>query len=415
MALGAQMRRLGKHSAVYGLGGIVSRVIAVFLLPVYTRYLEPDDFGAVGLLVALSAVLVTILRAGISSAFFRFTFDSEDPARRLLVLRTSFWFTITSATIGLALGSLFASPIAGALGLDDPWLVRAAFVGIWAQMNFEQLTAVFRVEERSTLFVLASLANIAVTVLATVLLIVVWDQGALGLIVGNFTGTLTVYLALLFYRREQLGLSFSRELLREMNRFGVPLVPASLALIAMNLGDRFFLNHFSGIEEVGRYEIGVRIASAMVLLLTAFRTAWPAFAYSISDDGEAKRTYAYVLTYLVALASWLALALGLLSPWLVRVLATPAYYEGGRVVALLAFGVVAYAAYIVMAIGVGRAKRTQFNWVIAGVGALVSVALNLLLVPEHGMIGSAVATRRHWYGVGKTRCAYHVIARNIAE
>jgi O-antigen/teichoic acid export membrane protein len=391
MTLGAEMRRLGKHSAVYGLGGIVSRLIAVFLLPVYTRYLDPHDFGAVGVLVALSAVLVTILRAGISSAFFRFWFDSQDSARRLLVLRTSFWFTMASATAGLAAGWLLASPIADALGLDDPWLVRAAFVGIWAQMNYEQLTAVFRVEERSGLFVLASLANIAVTVLASVILIVGYDQGALGLIVGNFTGTLTVYLVLLGYRRAQLGRSFSRELLREMNHFGVPLVPAALALIAMNLGDRFFLVHFAGIEEVGRYEIGVRIASAMVLLITAFRTAWPAFAYSIDDESEAKRTYAYVLTYLVALASWLALALGVLSPWLVRVLATPAYYEGGRVVALLAFAGVAYAAYIVMAIGVGRAKRTQFNWVIAGVGALVSIVLNLALVPEYGMIGSAIA------------------------
>ena len=366
-------------------------MIAVFLLPVYTRFLEPDDFGAVGVLIALSAVLVTILRAGISSAFFRFTFDSTDPARRLLVLRTSFWFTMASATAGLTAGVLLASPIADALGLDDPNLVRAAFVGIWAQMNYEQLTAVFRIEERSGLFVLASLANIAVTVGASLLLIVVWDQGALGLIVGNFTGTLAVYLVLLGYRRAQLGFQFSRALLREMNRFGVPLVPASLALIAMSLGDRFFLVHFAGIEEVGRYEIGVRIASAMVLLITAFRTAWPAFAYSIEEEAEAKRTYAYVLTYLVALASWLALALGLLSPWLVRLLATPDFYAGARVVALLAFGGVAYAAYIVMAIGVGRAKRTQFNWVIAGGAALISIGLNLLLVPEYGMMGSAIA------------------------
>ena len=103
------MKRLGRHSAVYGLGGIVSRVIAVFLLPVYTRYLDPDDFGAVGVLLALSAVLVTILRAGISSAFFRFTFDSNDPERRLLVLRTSFWFTMASATLGLTAGWLLPS------------------------------------------------------------------------------------------------------------------------------------------------------------------------------------------------------------------------------------------------------------------------------------------------------------------
>jgi O-antigen/teichoic acid export membrane protein len=406
MTLGAQMRRLGKHSAIYGLGGIVSRVIAVFLLPLYTRYLEPSDFGAVGLLVGLSAVLVTILRAGISSAFFRFYFDAEDEAGRLLVLRTSFWFTMASATAGLIAGVLLAGQIAELLTLDDANLVRAAFVGVWAQMNYEQLTALFRVEERSGLFVLASLANIAVTIGTTLVLVVGYDQGALGVLVGNFTGTLVVYLALLGYRRAQLGVQLSRPLLREMNRFGVPLVPAALALIALNFGDRFFLNELVGTDEVGRYELGARIASAMVLLITAFRTAWPAFAYSISEEAEAKRTYAYVLTYLVALASWLALALGLLSPWLVRLLATPDYYEGGRVVALLAFGGVAYAGYIVMAIGVGRAKRTQFNWAITGAAAALSVLLNLLLVPRYELIGSGIAAAAAYTAMFLGMCWY---------
>ena len=192
--------------------------------------------------------------------------------------------------------------------------------------------------------------------------------------------------------RAQLGLQFSRPLLREMNRFGIPLVPAALALIVVNFSDRFFLVHLASLAEVGLYEIGVRIASAMVLLLTAFRMAWPAFAYSIEDDEEAKRTYAFVLTYLVVIASWLALGLGLLAPWLVRLLTQPDFYEGERVVAPLAFGGVAYAAYIVMAIGVGRAKRTQFNWVITGVAAAVNIGLNLLLIPPYGIMGAAVAT-----------------------
>jgi O-antigen/teichoic acid export membrane protein len=391
-SLAAQMKRLARHSAAYGLGGIVSRVLAVFLLPLYTRFLDTDDLGAVGLIVALSAVLVTILRLGISSAFFRFYFDSPEPAQRRLVVRTSFWFTMASATLGLAAGVLLAEPIADLLGLDDANLVRAGFVGIWAQMNYEQLTSLFRAEERSTAFVLASLANIAVTIGATIVLVVVWEQGALGVIVGNFTGTLAIYLALLAVHREQLGLQFSRPLLREMNRFGIPLVPAALALIVVNFSDRFFLVHLASLDEVGLYEIGVRIASAMVLLLTAFRMAWPAFAYSIQDDAEAKRTYAFVLTYLVVVASWLALALGLLAPWLVRLLTQPEFYEGERVVAPLAFGGMAYAAYIVMAIGVGRAKRTQFNWVITGFAAVVNVALNLILIPPYGIMGAAVAT-----------------------
>ena len=392
MSLALQLRRLGRHSAIYGLGGLVSRVLAVFLLPLYTRYLDRDDIGAVGLVVALSAVAVTILRLGISSAFFRFYFDSADPAARRLVVRTCFWFTLGMGVIGLALGVALAGPTASALGLSDPNLVRAGAVGLLAQMVYEQQTALFRAEERSTAFVLASLANIAITIGATVLLVVAWGQGALGVIVGNFTGTLVVTAALLLVNREQLGLQLSRPLLREMNRFGMPLVPAALALIAVNFGDRFFLVHLSGLDEVGLYEIGVRIASAMVLLLTAFRTAWPAFAYSIADDAEAKRTYAYVLTYLVVVSSWVALGLGLLSPWLVRLLTTEDFYAGSRVVAPLAFGTVAYAAYIVMAIGVGRAKRTQLNWAITGAAALLNVALNLILIPPYGMMGAAIAT-----------------------
>ena len=392
MALGAQMRRLGRHSAIYGLGGIVSRVLAVFLLPLYTRYLDTEDFGAVGLVVAMSAVLVTILRLGISSAFFRFYFDTKDPEQRRLVVLTSFWFTMASATAGLAAGLLLAAPVADLLGLGDADLVRAGFLGIWAQMNYEQLTALFRVEERSTAFVVASLVNIAITIAITVVLVVGFEQGALGVLLGNVAGTLVVYLGVLAVHREQLGLQFSRPLLREMNRFGVPLVPAALALIMVNFSDRFFLVHLADLDEVGLYEIGVRIASAMVLLLTAFRTAWPAFAYSIDDDAEAKRTYAFVLTYLVVVASWLALALGLLAPWLVRLLATEEFYEGARVVAPLAFGGMLYAAYIVMAIGVGRAKRTKFNWAITGLAAVVNVVLNLLLIPPYGMIGAAIAT-----------------------
>ena len=88
-------------------------------------------------------------------------------------------------------------------------------------------------------------------------------------------------------------------------RFGMPLVPSGLALWAINFVDRLFLNTISGAAETGLYSIGVRISSVIVFLFTAFRTAWPAFAYSIEDDREARRTYGFVLTYLLLLCCWL--------------------------------------------------------------------------------------------------------------
>jgi O-antigen/teichoic acid export membrane protein len=392
--LASQLKRLARHSAIYGLGGLISRILAVFLLPLYTAYLEPRDLGKVGVLLALNAVLVTVLRGGVQSAFFRFYFDAEDAAAKLRVVRTSFWFTMTMATVGLVGGWLLAPWIAEALSLgDDVWLVRAQFVGLWAQMNYEQLTALFRVEEKSVQFLYASLANIAITIGATIVLVVALDEGALGVIAGNFTGTLCVYLALLAYRREQLGLEFDRGLFHAMERFGLPLVPSALALIALNFSDRFFIAHLSTLSEVGQYELGVRIASAMVLLLTAFRTAWPAFAYSIRDEDAAKRTYGFVLTYLVTAACWIATALGLLAPWIVRLLApsNADFWPGERVVAPLAFASALFAGYIVVSIGVGRARRTGFNWVIAGTAALVDIGMNVALVPRYGMEGAAAA------------------------
>ena len=392
-ALGGQLKRLGKHSVIYGLGGLVSRILAVFLLPLYTRYLSPSDYGKVETLIAFTIVVGIVLRMGITSALFRFYFDSPDPAARRLVLRTSFWFTMTMATLGMLVGVALSPEISQVLfGTSDDWgLVAASMVNLWVNMNYEQLTSVFRLEERSTSFVAASLANVLLTVAITVVLVVPLDQGPLGVIVGNFAGTLLVYLALVGGRREQWGLQFDRALFRRMNHFGMPLMPTALFLWATNFSSRLFLVKLTNTTEVGLYSVGVRIASAMVLLLTAFRLAWPAFAYSIDDDDAARRTYAYVLTYLVVVTTWVATGLALLSPWIVEWLAAPAFASASRVVGPLAFAAVAFGGYIVVAIGVGRARRTQFNWVITGFGAAVNVGLNLLLIPPYGMMGAAVA------------------------
>ena len=392
--LGGQLRRLGKHSVIYGLGGLVSRILAVILLPLYTRYLTPSDYGKVETLIALTTVLGILLAMGITSAFFRYYFDSQDREHRLLVIRTSFWFVMGMATIGLVLGLALSTEISHFLfgSRSSTELVAASFVGLWAGMNWAQITSLFRVEERSVAYVTATVANILITVGATLVLVVGLEAGPLGVIVGTFTGTLAVYVVLLAYRREQLGLQFDRRLLREMNRFGLPLVPTAVFLWITNFSDRLFLVRLTDTHEVGLYSVGVRIASAMVLLLTAFRTAWPAFAYSIDEEREARRTYAFVLTYLIVASTWVATGLTLLSPWIVQWLTAPAFSSASRVVGPLSFAAVAFGGYIVVAIGVGRARRTQFNWVVTGAAAVVNVVLNLLLIPPYGMMGAAVAT-----------------------
>jgi len=411
MRLGAELRRLGRHSVIYGLGGLVSRILATLLLPLYTHYLPPNAYGRVELVTAATAVLAIVLQMGIASAFFRFYFDAKERAEKLTVIRTSFWFTMAMSTLGLVLGVVFAGPVGHWIGLGhDPGLVRAGAVGLWAQTNYQQLTALFRVEERSVSYSIASVSNVLITVAAMVVFVAVLHWGAIGLVVGNFTGTLCVYAVLLAYRREQLGLEFDRPLFRQMQHFGMPLVPSALALWAINFIDREFVTWYKGNAEVGVYSAALKISTVITFVMIAFRTAWPAFAYSIEDDREARRTYSFVLTYLLAFMSWLALAFGALAPWVVELLTNSRYQRADKGVALLVFAETLYAGYVVLAIGSGRARRTQLNWVVTGAGAAVNIGVNFLLIPRWGMVGAAISQVVSYFVLfaGMTLYAQHV-------
>jgi O-antigen/teichoic acid export membrane protein len=405
-SLVSQLRGLTRDSFIYGIGGLVSRFLAVILLPLYTSYVSAGDYGRIEILMSAMAVAVVVLRGGANFGFIRFYFLDKEPEYRRRLVRTVFWAQMAYSTLALGLCVALAHEIAGWFGVtrsgphlqgSGASLVIATGVLLWANVNYAQITNLFRAERRSVAFSIATLANIAITVPLTVILVVVYKEGPLGIIVGNFSGTLVVYGVLLAYRREQLGLQFDGKLLRAVNHFGFPLIATGLALWVTNFGDRLMLSKLLHgpyrLTEVGQYSLANKISSAMVLLFTAFQIAWPAFAYSIEDDKAAKRAYSFVLTYLMFIAAWAAVGLSLFAPWIVHWLARKHdYWPADTAIPALAFSSVFYAGYTVVTIATGRMRNTQFNWVAASLAAALNFGLNIWLIPAYGMLGAAYAT-----------------------
>jgi O-antigen/teichoic acid export membrane protein len=405
--MSSRLFELSRHSVIYGIGGLVSRFLAVLMLPLYTSYVSVGDYGRIELLMSVMAVAVVVIRGGANFGFIRFYFLEKESEYRRRLIRTVFWAQMAYSTLALILCVVFAPEIARWLNVN--WrpgadlqgsgtsLVVATAVLLWANVNYAQMTNLFRAEQRSVAFSIATLLNIGITVPLTVLLVVVYREGPLGIIAGNLSGTLVMFIALLAYRREQLGLQFDRKLLHSLNRFGVPLMAAALAMWVTNFGDRFMLTkllHGSyALHQLGQYSVAYKISSAMVLLFTAFQVAWPAFAYSIEEEEEAKRAYSYVLTYLMFIAAWAAVGLSLFAPWIVHLLARqPGYWPAAEAVPALAYASVFFAGFIVVTIATGRARQTQFNWVAATAAAVLNFTLNLWLIPAYGMLGAAYAT-----------------------
>lgn len=384
------LRRLATTGAAYTAASIVSKVIAVALLPLYTRYLSPEDYGAAEVLFAAVVAASIVIRFGLIEAILRFYYqEDEDPAQ---VVKGSFAGLFWLSTLGALALLPFAGPLSEAL-LDrsDPSLVRIAIGGLWVLTLWEFMLTLFRLEERARAFFVTTILSVLASIGLTVVLVVGFDEGARGLLLGSYAAGAAFVVGLIALQWRRLSLRIDRDLLRRLFRFGLPTMPAEVSLYLLNFVDRLIIVRTLGLAEAGLYSLAVKFAQAVNVLVRGFQLAWPPLAYSIRDDDEARRTYATVVTLFVAGCAWVVAGMWLFSRWIVRALAAPEFFDSYEAIGLIATAVTLYALYLVLVVILGRTGRTEFNFP-AAIGALVTnVALNLLLVPPLGIVGAGLA------------------------
>jgi O-antigen/teichoic acid export membrane protein len=193
--------------------------------------------------------------------------------------------------------------------------------------------------------------------------------------------------------RERRRLSFVPDapLLRRMFRFGLPTMPAELSLYSLNFIDRIILARTAGLAEAGLYALAVKFAQGMQVLARGFQLAWPPLAYSIRDDEEARGVYPAILTWFAAVLAFAVTGLWLDARWIVRLLAAPDFFPSYQAIGLLATGIALYALYLGMVVILGRTGRTEFSFPATIAAVATNVALNLALVPSHGIVGAGLA------------------------
>jgi O-antigen/teichoic acid export membrane protein len=276
------------------------------------------------------------------------------------------------------------------LGADRPAELRAAALGLWAFTNLELAQALLRVDERAREYATAALVNVALTVGLTVWLVVVRDEGALGLLLGNFGASTLVLLGLWVRLRDAFGAP-DRALLGPMLRFGLPTVPAEVSVFAIFFVDRLYLYRAASEAEAGLYALSVKLAAGVVFSVRAFQYAWPPLAYSITDDDEARRVYARITTYYVLFTGLVVAVLALVGRWVVRLLAAPEFFDAHEALPWVGLGWALYGLFLVLVAMAGRAQVTVRNFPAALCGLAANVVLLVLLVGPLGIAGAGVA------------------------
>jgi O-antigen/teichoic acid export membrane protein len=390
------LRRLASTGAAYTAASILSKLIAVALLPLYTRHLSIGDYGTAEIMFAAVVSASIVVRLGLIEALLRFYYkDDEDPARVVAsTFAGLFWF----ATVGALVLMPLAGPISEVLLDPKPAevetaaeLARISIAGLWVLTMFEFMLTLFRLEERARAYFVTTIINVVATIGLTVVLVVGVGEGARGLLVGSYASGAATVLALVAMQWRRLSLRFDPALLKRLLRFGLPTMPAEASLYLLNFVDRLIILRSAGAGAVGLYSLAVKFAQAINVLVRGFQLAWPPLAYSIRDDDEARRAYAVVVTLFVTGCAFVVTGMWLFSRWIVRALAAPEFFGSYEAIGLIATAVTLYALYMVMVVILGRTGRTEFNFPAAISALLVNVVLNLLLVPPLGIVGAGLA------------------------
>jgi O-antigen/teichoic acid export membrane protein len=384
------LRRLATTGFAYTAASVLSKVFAVALLPIYTAYVDPDQYGAAELVFSAVVAASIVVRLGVIEALLRFFYLPDEDGDRVIAtgFAALFWATTAAALLALP----FAGAISEALfDRPEPGLVRIGIAGLWLLTLYEYLVSLFRLDERAREYFFFTIANVVVAIPLTLVLVVGAGEQARGILLGAYGAAVPFVAWLIVAERRRLSLVPDRNLLGRMLRFGLPTMPAELSLYSLQFIDRIIIVRYAGLAEAGLYALAFKFSQAIQVVVRGFQLAWPPLAYSILDDDEARGVYATVMTAFTALCAFIVVGMWLEARWIVDWLADPAFFDSYEAVGLLALGASLYGVYLTQVVILGRTGRTGFNFPATAAGTVANVGLNLWLVPDHGIVGAGVA------------------------
>ncbi len=393
----ATFRRLGRETAIYSLGVLLGRAVSFLMLPVYTRYLSPSDYGIIQLLDLTVDVAAIFFTAGATSGVQRFYFKTNDGPTRARLLSTTFFLVLTLSSLGaLTLAAL--SPWIWKYGLKEagqPWFIVVAAANfafgtlMTMPLSFAQTT------QRAHLYLGFSLAKLVLQLSLNIVFVVVFKWGVAGLLFSTLTTYLVLGGSLAIWLLRQTGIHFDMKVVRDLRRFGVPYQLTWAGSFLLTFGDRFFLQAGRGVAAVGLYGMAYQFGFLLSQLgATPFLSAWNPHRHQLVrlPVEERDRRYDQGFFYFNLLLITVALGLAVFIRPVIKVMTTPEFHSAAYLVPIILLAYVAEAWTEVFRFAFDVTEHTRYStyatWIVVG----VVLVLYLLLIPPYGAYGAAIAT-----------------------
>lgn len=389
------LKGLLKDSVIYGLSGIISSFISIFLIPLYTKVFDPADYGIISIITTSLVFINILLIFGMDNSAAVWFWDSPSKEERKKTFNSWFVFLgicsigmmLIVVTLSTPLSYLFFSTgdykiLFVLLGINCLFTGFQKVVNIWCRMQQQPIKAMT-----------FSLVILAMTLGFNIFFILYLRIGIKGVFYSQIIASVTGFVFMFFLLREWIDIkSFSKERLIKMIKFSSPLVPASILYWLMNMASVYFLKIFSfPNEEIGLYQIGVSVANILNLVAWAFFQAWTPFSLSVSKMPDSKDIYRKIFQLYCVLGFFVSFTLMLFSKDILQFFTRAAYIPAWFVLGLLAINVVILGIPKILAIANSLTKKNTSYLVAMIVGSAITIISFTFLIPQYGKEGAAIS------------------------
>lgn len=404
----SQIKKLAGQTAIYGLSSIIGRLLNYLLVPLYTRIFDPAAYGVVSEFYAYVTFLIVLYTYGMETAYFHFSSKKENSIH---VYSNSLSTLTFSSVILSSILISFSQPLAGVLGYEahPEYIVWFALI-----LAFDAITALpfakLRQENRAKRFALIKIVNISsnigLNLFFLALLPQITNNNSLSVLYNPEIGVGYVFIAnlissfitLLFFTSDfkLVKISIDKTLVKEMLVYAFPLLIAGFAGMINETLDRAILKYLvtdksTALHQLGVYSACYKLSIIMTLFVQTYRYAAEPFFFSQQSKKNNKALYATIMNYFVFVCSLIFLGVMLFMN-IAKYFIGEKFHEGLQVVPILLFANLFLGVYLNLSMWYKLSGKTKYGAWFSVVGAIITIVLNFLLIPQMGYMGAAWAT-----------------------
>jgi O-antigen/teichoic acid export membrane protein len=368
--------------------------VGFLLLPLYTRFLTPTDYGLLEIIEITAVILELLAGVGVTYAVFKFYHKCEDDTERATILSTAITTVMAINCVFAITGIFFSKYVAEIVLKDSSYfdLIVLVFFRLTIAGSIIIGLDYVRLIKKPFLYGMLSMTRLVSQIILNIYFLVFLKMSVKGILLSSIISAFLVGVPVIIYLYSRYGFHFSSKKMFGMLRFGIPLVGAFIGQLIINSADRYILQRVSGLSDVGIYSLGYKFGFLVnFLIVIAFQLMWEGKMFEIEKKENAKTIYSNILTYYVLTLLFTALIITVYIDNILVLMATAPFYPASIVVPYIAIAYVFNGLQEYFKLGMLLKNKTTVVGGVALTQCFISVGLYLLLGSNFGMIGIAVA------------------------